>query len=184
MFCHVEARRTGKLPLALGGLALAFAGLANGEAQYRFDDSLLMGSGLAGGTLERFNRANQVDPGTYHVDVYLNGSYASRTRIEFRPGPAASNPASANASCAGRWASAPPLRPACKRLEIAWGWKNACQARPSISTPPFCASISRCPRPCWISSHAATWVPTSGTLAVAWASSTTTPASIARASTE
>lgn len=64
MFCHVEARRTGKLPLALGGLALAFAGLANGEAQYRFDDSLLMGSGLAGGTLERFNRANQVDPGT------------------------------------------------------------------------------------------------------------------------
>ncbi|WP_412547485.1 fimbria/pilus outer membrane usher protein [Pseudomonas aeruginosa] len=85
MFCHVEARRTGKLPLALGGLALAFAGLANGEAQYRFDDSLLMGSGLAGGTLERFNRANQVNPGTYHVDVYLNGSYASRTRIEFRP---------------------------------------------------------------------------------------------------
>lgn len=49
MFCHVEARRTGKLPLALGGLALAFAGLANGEAQYRFDDSLLMGSASPAG---------------------------------------------------------------------------------------------------------------------------------------
>ncbi|HCR1547987.1 TPA: fimbrial biogenesis outer membrane usher protein [Pseudomonas aeruginosa] len=83
MFCHVDVPRPGKLSLALGGLALAVASLAHGEAQYRFDDRLLMGSGLAGGSLERFNRANQVDPGTYHVDIYLNGSYSSRAKVEF-----------------------------------------------------------------------------------------------------
>ncbi|MEX5330174.1 fimbria/pilus outer membrane usher protein [Pseudomonas paraeruginosa] len=83
MFCRVDFRRAHMAPLALGSLALAVTGLASAE-QYRFDDNLLLGSGLAGGSLERFNRANQVDPGSYHVDIYLNGSYASRARVEFR----------------------------------------------------------------------------------------------------
>ncbi|OES68749.1 hypothetical protein A7R81_28555 [Pseudomonas aeruginosa] len=68
MFCRVDFRRAHMAPLALGSLALAVTGLASAE-QYRFDDNLLLGSGLAGGSLERFNRANQVDPGSYHVDI-------------------------------------------------------------------------------------------------------------------
>lgn len=84
MTCRAELLRNPIVPIALGSLALAVAGVANGDADYRFDDSLLMGSGLAGGNLERFNRANQIDPGTYHVDLYLNGKYASRAEVEFR----------------------------------------------------------------------------------------------------
>lgn len=84
MTCRVELRRAHLAPLALGSLALAVAGWANGDADYRFDDSLLMGSGLAGGSLERFNRADQIDAGRYHVDLYLNGQYASRSEVEFR----------------------------------------------------------------------------------------------------
>lgn len=85
MTCLANLRRGPLLPFALGSLALGVAGLANGEADYRFDDSLLMGSGLAGGSLERFNRADQVDAGNYHVDLFLNGQYAARTEVELRP---------------------------------------------------------------------------------------------------
>lgn len=84
MTCRFESRRASFLSLALGSLALAATGPATGEATYRFDDSLLMGSALAGGSLERFNRAGQIDPGAYHVDLYLNGQYSSRTTVEFR----------------------------------------------------------------------------------------------------
>ncbi|MFV0456471.1 MAG: fimbria/pilus outer membrane usher protein [Pseudomonas sp.] len=72
------------LRLFLGGLALSATAIANGESDYRFDDSLLMGSGLVGGSLERFNNANLVEPGKYHVDVYLNGHHVSRSEVEFR----------------------------------------------------------------------------------------------------
>lgn len=66
MACSTNLRRT---PVLLGGVAWMMARLAHGEGDYRFDDSLLLGSGLAGGSLERFNRAQQIDPGTYLVDV-------------------------------------------------------------------------------------------------------------------
>ncbi|QRY81681.1 fimbrial biogenesis outer membrane usher protein [Pseudomonas sp. PDNC002] len=84
MICRVDPYRGALLPFTLGTLAMVVAGLAQGDADYRFDDNLLMGSGLAGGSLERFNRADQVDPGTYHVDLYLNGQYATRAEVEFR----------------------------------------------------------------------------------------------------
>ena len=84
MTCRVDANHGPLLPFALGTLTMVVAGLAQGDADYRFDDSLLMGSGLAGGSLERFNRADQVDPGTYHVDLYLNGQYATRAEVELR----------------------------------------------------------------------------------------------------
>ncbi len=82
MICRVDLGLGPRLPFALGSLAMVAAGLAQGDADYRFDDNLLMGSGLAGGSLERFNRADQVDPGTYHVDVYLNGQFATRAEVE------------------------------------------------------------------------------------------------------
>jgi outer membrane usher protein len=65
-------------------LALAVTGRACGEAQYLFDDNLLLGSGLAKGSLERFNRADQLDAGVYHVDLYLNGIYTRRAEVEFQ----------------------------------------------------------------------------------------------------
>ncbi|WP_207883997.1 fimbria/pilus outer membrane usher protein [Pseudomonas sp. 30_B] len=81
---RIELRRGSLMPFALGALALMIASLASGNTDYQFDDQLLMGSSLGGGSLERFNRDDQVDAGTYHVDLYLNGQYASRTEVEFR----------------------------------------------------------------------------------------------------
>lgn len=82
MCCSANLRRNTAL---LGGVALLMARLAHGEGDYRFDDSLLLGSGLAGGNLERFNQAQQVDPGTYLVDVYVNTQYVNRSEVSFRP---------------------------------------------------------------------------------------------------
>lgn len=50
---------------------------------YRFDSRLLLGSSLADG-LERFNTPNQVDPGDYLVDVFVNGVFNSRQTVSFR----------------------------------------------------------------------------------------------------
>ncbi|WP_431597791.1 fimbria/pilus outer membrane usher protein [Stenotrophomonas sp.] len=64
---------------------MATAGMVHAEeSSYHFDDRLLIGSGLAGGSLERFNRADQVDPGTYLVDVYVNDVYITRSEVVFR----------------------------------------------------------------------------------------------------
>lgn len=81
MSCSAKVRGTVAM---LGGVAWTMACLANGEGDYRFDDRLLIGSGLAGGSLERFNKAQQVDPGTYLVDVYVNSQYVNRSEVSFR----------------------------------------------------------------------------------------------------
>lgn len=81
MPCTAKPRRASTF---VGSVALMMAGLANGEGDYRFDDSFLLGSGLANGSLERFNHAQQVDPGTYLVDVYLNSQYVNRSEVAFQ----------------------------------------------------------------------------------------------------
>ena len=48
---------------------------------YGFDSSLLWGSSSS---LERFNRANAFDPGTYQVDIYVNDNFRGRKSVEFR----------------------------------------------------------------------------------------------------
>ncbi len=51
---------------------------------YEFDDRLLLGgSSLGGGDLSRFNQDGRIDPGRYHVDVYLSGRFASRSEVSF-----------------------------------------------------------------------------------------------------
>ncbi|MDZ5604556.1 fimbria/pilus outer membrane usher protein [Pseudomonas sp. RP23018S] len=70
--------------LLLGSVVLLHPALGQAESAYQFDDSLLMGSHLAGGNVARFNRADQVDPGRYHVDVYVNGQFVHRGAVEFR----------------------------------------------------------------------------------------------------
>ncbi|CAD5109397.1 fimbria/pilus outer membrane usher protein [Zestomonas carbonaria] len=84
MTFNLDSRRAPTASLALGGLALAASVLAHGETGYHFDDRLLLGSDLAGGSLERFNRADHTDPGTYQVDIYLNGQFRSRAPVTFR----------------------------------------------------------------------------------------------------
>lgn len=53
-------------------------------ADYHFDNTLLLGSRLAGGELERFNMVDQIDPGQYRVDIFLNGRFTMRHTIAFR----------------------------------------------------------------------------------------------------
>ncbi|WP_459207584.1 fimbria/pilus outer membrane usher protein [Pseudomonas sp. MLB6B] len=84
MICRVECHPSWPRHLLLGGVALLQAGLAGAQPVYQFDDDLLMGSSLAGGQLTRFNRADRVDPGRYHVDLYVNGRSAHRGEVEFR----------------------------------------------------------------------------------------------------
>ncbi|SEA02057.1 fimbria/pilus outer membrane usher protein [Variovorax sp. YR216] len=53
-------------------------------AAYQFDSRFLLGSSLGAGDIERFNRAQTVDPGVYQVDVFVNGVFRSRKNVEFR----------------------------------------------------------------------------------------------------
>jgi outer membrane usher protein len=91
---HADRRslplRHNQLARAVAGCLLLLAiGVAHGKeaetvTNYRFDDDLLLGSHLGVGQLSRFNRPDQVDPGTYNVDVFVNGSLITRMSVEFR----------------------------------------------------------------------------------------------------
>lgn len=50
---------------------------------YVFDDSMLIGTSLGAGGIDRFNKADQIDPGVYRVDVSVNGDYLGRFDISF-----------------------------------------------------------------------------------------------------
>nr|WP_318384278.1 fimbria/pilus outer membrane usher protein [uncultured Enterobacter sp.] len=51
--------------------------------EYTFDDSLLRGNNLNIKSLSRFNTANNVEPGDYQVDVYINARLVDRMDIKF-----------------------------------------------------------------------------------------------------
>lgn len=85
MSCLADRRHATPCVCVVGSVLIAAAGMVHAdEGSYRFDDRLLIGSGLAGGSLERFNRADQVDPGTYLVDVHVNDAYVSREEVVLR----------------------------------------------------------------------------------------------------
>ncbi|QRY82398.1 fimbrial biogenesis outer membrane usher protein [Pseudomonas sp. PDNC002] len=72
-----------------GTSMVAIAGIAHAQTSgdllaYSFDDNMLMGAPLGSGQLSRFNQPNQVDPGTYSVDLFVNGSFIARRAVEFR----------------------------------------------------------------------------------------------------
>lgn len=72
-----------------GCLMLLAMGMAHGNdavttPNYRFDDNLLLGSHFGGGQVSRFDRADQIDPGEYIVDVFVNGAVTRRMQVEFR----------------------------------------------------------------------------------------------------
>ncbi|WP_442962596.1 fimbria/pilus outer membrane usher protein [Pseudomonas nitroreducens] len=73
----------------VGFSLLLVVGAAHSDASpdlmaYQFDDSLLMGSPMGKGQLSRFNRPDQIDAGTYSVDLFVNGAFISRQSVEFR----------------------------------------------------------------------------------------------------
>ncbi|WP_083654767.1 fimbria/pilus outer membrane usher protein [Burkholderia sp. SRS-W-2-2016] len=57
---------------------------AAGDDAYRFDSRLLLGSPLRVTDIERFNKANTTEPGTYETDLYVNDVFFERRTIEFR----------------------------------------------------------------------------------------------------
>uniref|UniRef100_UPI00333F4BC7 fimbria/pilus outer membrane usher protein n=1 Tax=Castellaniella defragrans TaxID=75697 RepID=UPI00333F4BC7 len=50
---------------------------------YVFDASLFRGGRISVSMLERFNKADDVPPGTYKVDIYVNQQFFDRSDIEF-----------------------------------------------------------------------------------------------------
>ena len=157
---HERRCRTGTALMA-GGMALAASAFGHAQPGYEFDDRLLLGSSLGGGDLSRFNQDGRIDPGRYHVDVYLNERFASRSEVSFAPTPPAArwSPAS-KTSCAS--ASAPSLaksRARATKVPTAPFSTRACPARGSAWTSPACAWTSRCRKPCSTSSRAATSAP-------------------------
>ncbi|EOA02719.1 usher [Herbaspirillum frisingense GSF30] len=53
------------------------------EQSYRFLEALEMASPVNKGSLSRFNRVGNVEPGTYSVDVFVNGSFSHRRSLRF-----------------------------------------------------------------------------------------------------
>ncbi|WP_145606795.1 fimbria/pilus outer membrane usher protein [Yersinia intermedia] len=59
---------------------------ATPDNQFEFDDSMLVGSIKTQKSIARFNHANTVEPGTYQVDVYINGDFLARESVIFAAG--------------------------------------------------------------------------------------------------
>jgi outer membrane usher protein len=62
----------------------AFA--ATGNTQFEFDESMLVGSGKEQKSIARFNQANTIEPGTYQVDIFVNGDFFTRKSLLFTAG--------------------------------------------------------------------------------------------------
>ncbi|WP_246024928.1 fimbria/pilus outer membrane usher protein [Paraburkholderia dinghuensis] len=71
--CHAVAAPVGDAGSS-GGTTLA----------YSFDSKLLLGTPLGVADIERFNKANAIEPGSYRVDVYVNDVFVTREAVEFR----------------------------------------------------------------------------------------------------
>ncbi|KFK95687.1 MULTISPECIES: fimbria/pilus outer membrane usher protein [unclassified Serratia (in: enterobacteria)] len=81
----VNGARLKPLALLLGMLMpQAFA--ATDNSQFEFDDSMLVGSGKEQKSIARFNQANAIEPGTYQVDVFVNGDFFTRKSLQFAAG--------------------------------------------------------------------------------------------------
>ncbi|OMQ22960.1 fimbria/pilus outer membrane usher protein [Serratia oryzae] len=74
-------------PLALLlGLLIPQAFAATTDGQFEFDDSMLIGSAKEQKNIARFNQANAIEPGTYQVDIFINGDFFSRKSLVFAAG--------------------------------------------------------------------------------------------------
>ncbi|MHA7847504.1 fimbria/pilus outer membrane usher protein [Serratia sp. D1N4] len=74
-------------PLALLlGLLIPQAFAATTNSQFEFDDSMLVGSAKEQKSIARFNQANTIEPGTYQVDIFVNGDFFTRKSLQFTAG--------------------------------------------------------------------------------------------------
>lgn len=53
------------------------------DDQYYFDSSLFEGSGLTKNVIEKFNQPQEIEPGVYKVDIYLNKKFIERSNVKF-----------------------------------------------------------------------------------------------------
>ncbi|KFK96589.1 MULTISPECIES: fimbria/pilus outer membrane usher protein [unclassified Serratia (in: enterobacteria)] len=56
------------------------------NSSFEFDDSMLVGSAKEQKNITRFNQANAIEPGTYQVDIFINGNFLSRQSLVFAAG--------------------------------------------------------------------------------------------------
>jgi outer membrane usher protein len=65
-------------------LVLPFGYIATAEASgYTFDPALLRGSTLTNSALAKFNQNDIIAPGSYQIDLFINGEFLERDRIRF-----------------------------------------------------------------------------------------------------
>ncbi|HGM5490101.1 TPA: fimbria/pilus outer membrane usher protein [Serratia fonticola] len=84
---NVSTRANRLKPLALFlWLILPQAFAAESASTFEFDDSMLVGTAKEQNSIARFNQANSVEPGTYQVDLFINGVFLSRQSLEFAAG--------------------------------------------------------------------------------------------------
>ncbi|MDR0805395.1 MAG: fimbrial biogenesis outer membrane usher protein [Enterobacteriaceae bacterium] len=74
-------RHGGYLALLLGCAASVYA--ADGNDSYSFDTLLLRGSVLNNTELNQFNQTDTIAPGTYQLDIYINGEFIERSKMDF-----------------------------------------------------------------------------------------------------
>ncbi|TQI81245.1 outer membrane usher protein [Serratia fonticola] len=65
-------------------LPQVFAAQSNNA--FEFDDSMLVGGAKEQNSIARFNQANTIEPGTYQVDIFINGTFLSRQSLVFAAG--------------------------------------------------------------------------------------------------
>lgn len=58
-------------------------GSAYAQEEYFFDDSLLKGWGLRQDQIARYTQSGHFEPGTYEVEVFVNGKHRSRIPVQF-----------------------------------------------------------------------------------------------------
>ncbi|MFZ1874652.1 MAG: fimbria/pilus outer membrane usher protein [Chania sp.] len=56
------------------------------NSAFEFDDSMLVGSAKEQKSIARFSQANTIEPGTYQVDIFINGNFLSRQSLVFAAG--------------------------------------------------------------------------------------------------
>lgn len=71
------------LSIGTGLLCMEPAAAAQPESSYRFLEALEMASPINKGSLSRFNRIGNIEPGVYSVDIFLNGSFSHRRSLRF-----------------------------------------------------------------------------------------------------
>lgn len=97
--CYSDSRQEGMIrvcpsekgtrlkPLVLWlGLLIPQASMAAIDSEFTFDDSMLVGSAKEQHNIARFNQANAIEPGTYHVDLFVNGNFFNRKSLLFSAG--------------------------------------------------------------------------------------------------